>query len=155
LIPIEIDPCPRALSFLHPSISLFSFLISYPFFLASSFSRPGTYILISIAEDNIRAEFQHSLEQLMVGGYKIVATPGTAAFYTNKAGEEHATGKITNLFSEIQSLEKPTDVKVGVLGQLIQKKCAWSAGCAVLAAVCAALRYSVLLRALLFFEFVL
>jgi carbamoyl-phosphate synthase/aspartate carbamoyltransferase len=54
--------------------------------LASTFNlpekRPDKYILVSIAEDKMRAEFLESMQQLRDMGYQLVGTPGTAEYYS-------------------------------------------------------------------------
>jgi len=54
--------------------------------LASTFNlpekRPDRYILVSIAEDKMRAEFLESMQQLRDMGYQLVGTPGTAEYYS-------------------------------------------------------------------------
>jgi hypothetical protein len=53
--------------------------------LAANFRMPaigkGTYILVSIAEDNLRLEFLESVGVLISLGYQLAGTPGTADFY--------------------------------------------------------------------------
>ena len=55
--------------------------------LASTFTLPqkskDKYILVSIAEDKMRAEFLESVVQLHRMGYQLAGTPGTAEFYAS------------------------------------------------------------------------
>jgi carbamoyl-phosphate synthase large subunit len=54
--------------------------------LSANFNMPkkqaGSYILISIAEDRMRAEFLEGLQQLNEMGYLLAGTPGTAEYYS-------------------------------------------------------------------------
>lgn len=56
--------------------------------LASTFQLPSKspdrYILISIAEEKMRAEFLDSIIQLQTMGYQLAGTPGTAEFYAKE-----------------------------------------------------------------------
>jgi len=45
--------------------------------------RPDRYILVSIAEDNMRQEFLESAKMLIEAGYRLAGTPGTAEYYIN------------------------------------------------------------------------
>lgn len=69
--------------------------------LASTFQlpqkSPNKYILVSIAEDKIRFEFEEALNMLMTLGFQIVATPGTATYYSQRG------------LQNIIALEKPTE----------------------------------------------
>jgi len=58
---------------------------------------PDKYILVSIAEDKMRVEFEESLQRLLGLGYQVAATPGTAEYYTNRG------------IQGIVALSKPTD----------------------------------------------
>jgi carbamoyl-phosphate synthase/aspartate carbamoyltransferase len=55
--------------------------------LSSNFNlpkkQPGKHILVTIAEDNMRAEFLEGMKQLSEMGYSLVCTPGTADYYSN------------------------------------------------------------------------
>jgi hypothetical protein len=61
--------------------------------LASSFVVPkkeaGMFILVSIAEDEMRAEFHESLSILLALGYSVAATPGTARYYRRRGVSSH------------------------------------------------------------------
>jgi carbamoyl-phosphate synthase/aspartate carbamoyltransferase len=54
--------------------------------LASTFhlpqKLPNKYILISIAEDKMRAEFLESIQRFAEMGFQLMGTPGTAEYYT-------------------------------------------------------------------------
>ena len=56
--------------------------------LATTFKLPekskDKYILISIAEDKMRAEFNDSVQQLCELGFQLCGTPGTAEFYSQQ-----------------------------------------------------------------------
>lgn len=56
--------------------------------LASTFKMPekskDKFILVSIAEDDVRLEFLNSARQLLEMGYQLACTPGTADFYRAK-----------------------------------------------------------------------
>jgi len=58
---------------------------------------PGRYILVSIAEDKMRAEFHDAMSQLHAMGYNLAGTPGTAEYFTS-------------LGVPVLSLAKPVDV---------------------------------------------
>ena len=68
--------------------------------LSSTFNLPqkkdGKHILVSIAEDNMRAEFLESVAHLSDMGFALVGTPGTAEYYSNHG-------------IKIQALQKPGD----------------------------------------------
>ncbi len=65
--------------------------------LATTFKLPekavGKYILVSIAEEDMRLEFLESVRKLIELGYKLVGTPGTSDFYTSKGIEMGALEK--------------------------------------------------------------
>ena len=69
--------------------------------LASTFQLPSVsrdkYILVSISEEKVRLEFEDALRCLQRMGHQIVATPGTATYYTERG------------FDDITVLEKPGD----------------------------------------------
>ena len=56
--------------------------------LASNFNLPqklpNKYILVSIAEDSMRAEFLLSMQMLHEMGYQLACTPGTAEYYAQQ-----------------------------------------------------------------------
>jgi len=97
--------------------------------LATTFQLPqkdvGKFILVSIAEDKMRAEFQPSLLQLLEMGFQVAATPGTAEYYWEQGRrmaaslrDDDALGPALGgmegpqggaLLASIVSLSKPTD----------------------------------------------
>ena len=56
--------------------------------LATTFKLPSKeadkFILVSIAEDKMRAEFMQSVEQFVEMGYNLAGTPGTADYYSQR-----------------------------------------------------------------------
>jgi hypothetical protein len=74
--------------------------------LATNFTLPqkssDKFILVSIAEERMRAEFLPCLQQLLDMGYQVAATPGTAAYFTSSVGGGVDPKLIT-------VLEKPTE----------------------------------------------
>ena len=54
--------------------------------LATTFTlpekRPDKYVLVSIAEDKMRAEFLESMQQLRDMGFQLMGTPGTAEYFS-------------------------------------------------------------------------
>mmetsp|Transcript_32767 Transcript_32767/g.72153 ORF Transcript_32767/g.72153 Transcript_32767/m.72153 type:complete len:1504 (+) Transcript_32767:197-4708(+) len=69
--------------------------------LATTFKLPekraDKWILVSIAEEKMRVEFEESVQILLHMGYQVAATPGTAEFYTDRG------------IAGITPLAKPTD----------------------------------------------
>jgi hypothetical protein len=72
--------------------------------LATNFMLPqkssDKFILVSIAENRMRAEFLPCLLQLLDMGYQVAATPGTAAYFTSLGGVDPV---------RITVLEKPAE----------------------------------------------
>ena len=86
--------------------------------LSTTFKLPqlskDKYILISFAEDKIRAEFQESLELLLSMGYNIAGTPGTAEYYTQLGFKLTTLLKPNDVPTRSSSLTKTATVSMEV-----------------------------------------